>query len=45
MDGLSADPRVLQDRRLDGSFVPPREIRQLRQLLRHRIALFVITQT
>lgn len=26
----------LQDGRLDGSFVPPREIRQLRQLLRHR---------
>ena len=29
----------LQDRRLDGSFVPPREIRQLRQLLRHRRSL------
>ena len=29
----------LQDRRLDPSFVPPREIRQLRQLLRHRLAL------
>ena len=29
----------LQDRRLDGSFVPPREIRQLRQLLRHRQSL------
>jgi transposase len=29
----------LQDRRLDGSFVPPREIRQLRQMLRHRQSL------
>jgi transposase len=29
----------LQDRRLDASFVPPPEIRQLRQLLRHRLAL------
>jgi transposase len=29
----------LQDRRLDASFVPPPEIRQLRLLLRHRIAL------
>lgn len=29
----------LQDRRLDPSFVPPPEIRQLRQLLRHRLAL------
>lgn len=29
----------LQDGRLDGSFVPPREIRQLRQLLRHRQSL------
>ncbi len=26
----------LQDERLDGSFVPPREIRELRQMLRHR---------
>ena len=29
----------LQDRRLDGSFVPPPEIRELRQLLRHRLSL------
>ena len=29
----------LPDRRLDGSLVPPREIRQLRQLLRHRQSL------
>jgi transposase len=29
----------LEDRRLDPSFVPPAEIRQLRQLLRHRLAL------
>lgn len=29
----------LQDGRLDGSFVPPPEIRQLRQLLRHRVSL------
>ena len=29
----------LQDRRRDGSLVPPREIRQLRQLLRHRPSL------
>lgn len=29
----------LQDRRLDPSFVPPPEIRQLRHLLRHRLAL------
>jgi transposase len=29
----------LQDGRLDGSFVPPAEIRQLRQLLRHRVSL------
>ncbi len=29
----------LQDRRLDPSFVPPPEIRQMRQLLRHRLAL------
>ena len=29
----------LQDRRRDGSLVPPREIRQLRQLLRHRQSL------
>jgi len=29
----------LEDRRLDASFVPPPEIRQLRQLLRHRLAL------
>jgi len=29
----------LQDGRLDGSFVPPTEIRQLRMLLRHRVSL------
>jgi transposase len=29
----------LQDKRLDGSFVPPPEIRQLRLMLRHRVAL------
>jgi transposase len=29
----------LQDRRLDASFVPPREIRELRTLTRHRVAL------
>lgn len=29
----------LQDRRLDPSFVPPPEIRELRQLLRHRLTL------
>ena len=29
----------LQDRRLDPSFVPPPEIRELRQLLRHRLSL------
>ncbi len=29
----------LQDERLDGSFVPPREIRELRQMLRHRQSL------
>jgi transposase len=29
----------LQDGRLDGSFVPPAEIRQLRHLLRHRVSL------
>jgi transposase len=29
----------LQDGRLDPSFVPPREIRELRQLLRHRLSL------
>jgi transposase len=29
----------LQDGRLDASFVPPPEIRQLRQLLRHRLSL------
>lgn len=29
----------LQDRRLDASFVPPAEIRQLRLLLRHRVSL------
>jgi transposase len=29
----------LQDQRLDGSFIPPPEIRQLRLMLRHRVAL------
>jgi transposase len=29
----------LQDGRLDASFVPPHEIRELRQLLRHRLSL------
>jgi transposase len=29
----------LQDRRLDASFVPPPEIRELRQMLRHRLTL------
>ncbi len=29
----------LEDKRLDGSFVPPPEIRQLRLMLRHRVAL------
>jgi len=29
----------LQDHRLDASFVPPPEIRELRQLLRHRLSL------
>jgi transposase len=29
----------LQDKRLDGSFIPPPEIRQLRLMLRHRVAL------
>lgn len=29
----------LQDKRLDASFVPPVEIRELRQLLRHRLSL------
>lgn len=29
----------LEDGRLDGSFVPPAEIRQLRMLLRHRVSL------
>jgi transposase len=29
----------LQDGRLEGSFVPPAEIRQLRMLLRHRVSL------
>ena len=46
MQGRKSDQRdarriaeFLQDGRLDGSFVPPREIRQLRQLLRHRQSL------
>ena len=29
----------LQDERLDGSFVPPAEVRQLRMLTRHRVSL------
>lgn len=46
LQGRKSDPRdaqriaeFLQDGRLDPSFVPPREIRQLRQLLRHRLSL------
>lgn len=46
LQGRKSDPRdarriaeFLQDERLDGSFVPPREIRQLRQMLRHRQSL------
>jgi len=31
--------KFLQDHRLDASFVPPPEIRELRQLLRHRLSL------
>ena len=31
--------QFLQDERLDASFVPPREIRELRILTRHRVAL------
>jgi len=40
-DGLDAQriAEVLQDGRLDGSFVPPAEVRQLRTMLRHRISL------
>lgn len=40
-DGRDAQriAEFLQDRRLDPSFVPPAEIRQLRMMLRHRIAL------
>jgi len=40
-DGRDAQriAEFLQDRRLDASFVPPAEIRQLRMMLRHRIAL------
>lgn len=40
-DGRDAQriAEFLQDGRLDASFVPPPEIRQLRVLLRHRIAL------
>jgi transposase len=46
LQGRKSDPRdakriseYLQDGRLDPSFVPPREIRELRQLLRHRLSL------
>ena len=46
LQGRKSDPRdaqriaeFLQDGRLDPSFVPPREIRELRQLLRHRLSL------
>lgn len=46
LQGRKSDPRdaqriaeFLQDGRLDRSFVPPREIRELRQLLRHRLSL------
>lgn len=40
-DGRDAQriAEYLQDGRLDGSFVPPAEIRELRMLLRHRVAL------
>jgi transposase len=40
-DGRDAQriAEFLQDGRLDGSFVPPAEIRELRTLLRHRVAL------
>jgi transposase len=40
-DGRDAQriAEYLQDRRLDASFVPPAEIRQLRMMLRHRISL------
>jgi transposase len=46
LQGRKSDPRdaqriaeFLQDGRLDPSFVPPHEIRELRQLLRHRLSL------
>jgi transposase len=46
LEGRKSDQRdarriaeYLHDGRLDGSFVPPPEIRQLRQLLRHRLSL------
>ncbi len=40
-DGRDAQriAEYLQDGRLDGSFVPPAEIRELRMLLRHRVSL------
>src|ERR1039458_7799694 len=40
-DGRDAQriAEFLQDRRLDGSFVPPPEIRELRQLMRCRLSL------
>lgn len=45
-DGRDAQriAEFLQDGRLDASFVPPAEIRQLRMMLRHRIALLEATQ-
>ena len=46
LQGRKSDPRdsrriaqFLQDGRLDGSFVPPRPVRELRILLRHRVSL------
>jgi transposase len=46
LQGRKSDPRdarriaeYLQDGRLDPSFVPPQEIREMRQLLRHRLSL------
>jgi transposase len=40
-DGRDAQriAEYLQDGRLDGSFVPPAQVRQLRSLLRHRVSL------
>jgi transposase len=46
LQGRKSDPRdaqriaeYLHDHRLDASFIPPPEIRELRQLLRHRLSL------